>query len=1021
MKNFFRICLILGLQSLPFHAQCATNPPPEPALRLSADSIPATGAGESAAPFIAADGSRVVFTSAAANLVTNDFNDDLDVFAYDRFTGQLTLASVNAAGDRSGNGRSFALDLSANGRFVLFESEASDLVANDTNNVADLFIRDLVQGQTTLVSVDTNGVPAGPFYRASLSPDGRYLLFESFPRRLVTNAVSGCNIYLRDLQTGNTSLVSVSSDGLSGGNSTSENAVMTPDGRWVAFQSRASNLVTNDTSSNPDIFLRDTLSGTTVLVSATRNGSSVSTASAANPAISGDGRFVAFESTAASMMSTNPTPAGFTRFIYVRDMVAATTTCVSLAGENGVVYRPVISADGRYVAYESRVNVYCCDRSTLQWFLMSTNAAGAGGNDVSFSPAFTPDGAYCLFLSSARDLTADGTSLNQCHVYRRNMLTGEIQMIDNGGGAGGAFGGALAADITDDGETVAFASTQADPGSGDSNELPDVFVRNVTAGTNELISVRAQSLPALVGTARSWWWPNCVSSDGRYIAFYSAALNLVTNATRGVENLYVRDLWTGSNQLVNVALDGADCGNGFHYAPALSADGRWLAYQSSATNLVAGDINSSFDVFLYDLLTGTNRLVSFPWTRTGSANNSSLNPSISDDGRFIAFQSAASNLAAGDSGTTLDAFVYDAVQATNIPLSVRYNGTTCVGGQSTAGNGVLNPFAPIVTLDGQWVVLWSSINLSSNANLSGTPYCFAKHLSTGQFYPVGIPDQGLVRSANRSAVLSPGGRFAAFATASNVIGVFDFAAQSSSLAVTPGWNPSISADGRWVAFEGRAADFLTNSANSVSDIFLLDRATQTVRLVSVNRAGNAGGNGPSSTPLVSGDGHYIVFKSRAGDLVDGDTNGVADIFVADQLSGTLFALSSAVDAPTGNRVSGDPFLARDGRTVLFESFASNLAPGDFNQAKDLFILRLPGHPVGDFRILTLTSLQSGSVSIFWNALPGRRYRVEYQQALGEPAWQEVPGDVVATGYTAMKPDPGAGQSGSRLYRVHLLD
>ncbi len=1019
MKTVFHICLLLGLPTLHFCGYCSTNTPAQLALRLPTDSIPATGSGESSAPFVAADGSRVVFTSAAANLVTNDFNGGLDVFAFDRSTGQLSLVSVNEAGTGAGNGRSFALDLSADERFVLFESDASDLVVNDTNGVADLFIRDLVQGQTSLV-VDTNGVPAGPFYHASLSPDGRYLLFESFPRGLVTNSCSACDIYLRDLQNGNNALVSLGTDGMSGGNSSSENAVMTPDGRWVVFQSRASNLATNDLISNSDIFLRDTLSGTTALVSVTLSGGSSSTHSAANPAISQDGRFVAFESTAASMVSTNPTPTGLTRLIYVRDMVARTTTCVSLAAEN-YAYRPVISADGRYVAYESRVNLYCCDRSALKTFIMSTNSAGAGGSDISFSPALTPDGTYCLFLSYATNLTAAGTLLNQCHAYRRNMLTGEIQMIDSGARGGTGFGGALAADLSDDGDTVAFASTQPGLAPGDSNELADVFVHNVSTGTNELISVRAASLPALAATARSLSWPNCVSSDGRYVVFYSAASNLVTNQTSGVENLYVRDLWTGSNQLVSAGLDGADCANGFHYVPAISGNGRWLAFQSSATNLVAGDANKSFDVFLYDVVAGTNLLISSSWTQTGSANNNSYNPSISDDGRFVAFQSAASNLANGDSGTTLDAFLFDSLRATNIPLSVPYNGTGCVGGQSTTGNGVLNPFAPIVTPHGQWVLMWSSINLSSNANLSGTPYCFAKRLSTGQFYPVGIPDNGVVRSANRSAALSPGARFVAFTTSSNVIGVFDFAAQSCSLAAAPGSNPSLSADGRWLAFEGRASNFSTNSANSVSDIFLLDRTTQTVRLVSVNQAGSAGGNGPSSSPLVSSDGRYIVFNSRASDLVDGDTNGVADIFVADQVDGTIFGLSSAVDAPTGNRISGNPFLGRDGRTVLFESFASNLGPGDLNQARDLFVLRLPDGPAGEFRILTLTSLQNGSVSIFWNALPGRKYRVEYKQALEEAIWQEISGDVVASGYTAMKIDATSGQSGNRLYRVHLLD
>jgi Tol biopolymer transport system component len=254
-----------------------------------------------------------------------------------------------------------------------------------------------------------------------------------------------------------------------------------------------------------------------------------------------------------------------------------------------------------------------------------------------------------------------------------------------------------------------------------------------------------------------------------------------------------------------------------------------------------------------------------------------------------------------------------------------------------------------------------------------------------------------------------------------MIGVYDFVGQTNCQAVngTSG-NASLSADGRWLAFEGKASSFGTNSGNTVSDIFLLDRASNTVRLASFN-SNRIGGNGPSSDPIMSADGRYLVFKSKAADLVAGDTNGVSDIFVEDLSSGSLFALSCAANGAIANRVSGNAIIGPDGRTLVFESFASNLAPGDLNESKDVFVLRLPADSTAEFRILTLTSLGTGTASLFWNSVPGKTYRVEFSESLSNPNWAELPGDVVATGYISTTRDDAAPSGNSRFYRVRLLD
>ena len=148
--------------------------------------LAATGAGDSSAPWVSADGRYVVFSSLAPNLVTNDPNGGLDVFRFDRSTKALQLVSIERTGQGAGNGRSTCLGISSDANRILFQSEATNLVANDTNGLSDVFVRDLSNGDTRLVSLDNAGLPAGPFLNSSLSSDGTLLLFEAMPRAWTT-------------------------------------------------------------------------------------------------------------------------------------------------------------------------------------------------------------------------------------------------------------------------------------------------------------------------------------------------------------------------------------------------------------------------------------------------------------------------------------------------------------------------------------------------------------------------------------------------------------------------------------------------------------------------------------------------------------------------------------------------------------------------------------------------------------------------------------------------------------------
>jgi Tol biopolymer transport system component len=218
---------------------------------------------------LSADGRFVAFHSYASDLVTNDANGQLDVFVRDLRTGATALVSVNRFGTASGNGSAGGPGggpaISADGRLVAFTSHASDLVANDTNGQPDAFVRDLEKGTTTLVSLNRFGTNGGNGASGDprLSADGRFVAFRSSASDLVdendTNRLGGNDVFVRDLQTGTTTLVSVNRAGTDSGNDPSGNSggfAMSTDGRFVAFTSNATDLVATDTNGREDVFVR---------------------------------------------------------------------------------------------------------------------------------------------------------------------------------------------------------------------------------------------------------------------------------------------------------------------------------------------------------------------------------------------------------------------------------------------------------------------------------------------------------------------------------------------------------------------------------------------------------------------------------------------------------------------------------------------------------------------------------------------------------------------------------------------
>ncbi|MCB2188666.1 MAG: hypothetical protein KQJ78_19785 [Deltaproteobacteria bacterium] len=390
-------------------------------------------------PAISGYGEVVVFPSLADNLVAGDTNGLFDVFRRDRVHGTITRVSVASDG-AEGNGNSYSGGVTGDGRYVAFDSQASNLVAGDNNGAWDVFVHDASTGATTRVSVDSAGNEGDANSgTASISADGRYVAFESVATNLVAGDTNGFfDIFVHDRVTGATTRVSVDTAG-NQSNGDSYNAQISADGRWVAFESGATNLVAGDTNGHWDVFVHDRLNATTIRVSLGPGGVQADN-DCLNPAISGDGAYVTYDSGATNLVAADTN--GFYD-VFVYDRAAATTTRVSVdsagAQGNGDSSYPTITADGRRVGFESQAtnlvagdtnnawDVFLHDQATAATTRVSLSSAGAQGDADSGSAALALDGSTIAFGSTASNFATVPAGVAQD--YTRSPLVTNTELL----------------------------------------------------------------------------------------------------------------------------------------------------------------------------------------------------------------------------------------------------------------------------------------------------------------------------------------------------------------------------------------------------------------------------------------------------------------------------------------------------------------------------------------------------------------------------------------------------------------
>ncbi len=411
--------------------------------RVSVSSTGTPAVGTVLPGVMSANGRYVVFTSTASNLVGVT---GTHVYRRDRNSGATVLVTFAKSGVPSVAG-GFAPTVSADGRFVAFTSTGSDFVDGDTNGTLDVFLRDMNTGTTAMVSASQTGVPgnlSSGLNSASsareVSDDGRYVAFTSNATNLLPTSNGGKQqVYVKDMLTGVVTRASVDASDAAG-NDTSSAPALSGNGRVVAFVSLAANFSPLSTSHTSQLFVRDLEAGTTTLQSVSTTGVPVLSRPASAPALSFDGRYVAFESQA--QLEPRDRDIG-TYDVFLRDRGLGTTTLASLsanafAGPDSRA--PSISADGRWVGFHSLDNllapgdvngmfdVFLYDRSTEGVTLVSLNDAGQQANAPSTSASVSSDGRLVLLMSSASNLVTSPSSTGS-QLYARDMRTNEAPVV----------------------------------------------------------------------------------------------------------------------------------------------------------------------------------------------------------------------------------------------------------------------------------------------------------------------------------------------------------------------------------------------------------------------------------------------------------------------------------------------------------------------------------------------------------------------------------------------------------------
>jgi probable HAF family extracellular repeat protein len=452
-------------------------------------------------------------------------------------------------------------------------------------------------------------------------------------------------------------------------------------------------------------------------------------------------------------------------------------------------------------------------------------------------------------------------------------------------GAEGLTGWTLSAAYGLSGDGLTIAGIGTDPDGIDKAWVAYLGPSPFTPQDTDLVSLSATEQLGNSGSTLG-----SVSNDGGVVAFYSNATNLVAGDTNGRADVFIRNIPSEWTNRVSVSSSGVQ-GNGDSLNARICGNGRFVVFASDATNLVAGDTSARRDIFIHDRTARTTTRLSVSSGGAQANGNSDL-PQISPDGRYIVFQSDATNLVPGDTNSATDIFLRDRLSSTTIRVSVN-----SVGQQATGPS-----FQPHLSDNGLSIVFASdAANLVPGDN----------NFSTDIFLRN--------RQTNQTVIVSAGSGEAQIGNGDST-------------------TPRISGNGRYITYTSEATNLVFGDSNGVADVFVRDRFNATTMRISMapNQA-----NAESAAVAISANGRFVLYQSTASNLVKDDTNGVRDVFLHDGWTFLTRRVSLGVMGVQANAACSGSAISADGRFVLFNSNAGNLVPFDSNGKSDVFLGRLP--------------------------------------------------------------------------------
>ncbi len=818
----------------------------------------------------------------------------------------LTDIAARIEADGSSTG---PFGISPNGRFVLFASTAGNLVSGDINGRRDLFVHDRTTGDVARIDTGEDAPELAVLGAAGVSDDGRYVVFDSRSASLVNEPTNGVDqVYRLDRSNGTVTMLSRSSS--SGAGVSSSNAGnVSADGRFSVFSSAASNLP-GGTSPYEQIYVHDANDGSLRLASVAAGGAAGG-GNSSRPQLSADGRYVLFLSEAENLIAGDT---NFREDLFLHDLQSGMTQRVSVSTTGAQLPEPSPTPGVRFFSLG-------CSLTNL-----------------------SHDGRYAVFATSAAVDPADSNGLPD--VYRFDRTTGATQRV-SADQPPGQFAYSQCAAVSADGQRIAWLALDSVAGA----QLFTYYIRDTGANQH---AVHSHTAPELAPTESSL----ALAGDGSALIFASSHVE----PDRREAQLFRADTASGTVQAIGTtppssvgpfANDHSNDrfqGAGNAVSASVSADGRYVAFASQASNLVAGDTNGAADVFVRDRQSGTTRRVSVQ-DDDGESTCASAKPTLSADARFVVFDSCGA-LAAPASGTQREVYRYTLASGLVELVSIAADEGAADGASEGAH----------ISADGRFVAFTSCATDLTSTSISGCQV-YVRDLQSAATSLVSRNDAGepALNPANgrmQSVRISASGRFVAYASRAPNLAAGDTNNQADAFVhdrdnattyrasvTTNGaqgdWGSypyGVSDDGERIVFTSLSTNFAAGATSARARVYLRDRSAAATRVLALSGDAEKSGDWPA----LSADGRRIAFVTAATDsgMSAFDDSGRAKLILFDDADGSYRPLTWYAAAAAAGAIEAPRFSA-DGRFVVFNSTRSDLDPADGNGAfTDVFLTDL---------------------------------------------------------------------------------